>query len=562
MLFQVHGDQASILDLQMQLSTGKRFQKPSEDLASAIKVLAAQRQQEFRQQTEINLRSADDILSASETSLAQAQTILNDVRATAVEAAGNTISDDQRTALLHHVDGALRRLTDLANTRFGDQYIFAGSAVKENPLRLAGNAVQFTANHEQLDTVTDYGSTLAANVTANEAFGVKSSQIVGTVDLDPSVDLDTPLSQLNRGVGIRTGAIRLSSGIESVEVDLTDSHTVGDVIQKINILNLGGRQIEVTLNANSLDVDYADGLGGLLRVEEVGSGATAGDLGINNVATSQNRPVVGSDLNPIMTLTTRLSQLFSGSGLPSGESLRITQAGVNYVVNTNGLNTVEDLINRMERTGARIETSIDPTGRFITVQSTESGSQLSIGENGGNLATMLGLRSMTEDTLVSSLNFGNGIELNDQAGQPDIVLTRNDGTQLRIDLDGVQTIGDVMDRINNNASNFNPATRITASLATTGNGIQLSSTAGALPIAVANAGGSSAAIGLGWTDKDNSTATGATSGANNVIAGRDVATVKVDGVFSSLIQLRQAISDGDSEAVKSVWHSGNSSTID
>jgi|LakMenEpi03Aug12_release.lakeMendotaPanAssembly.Ray.scaffolds.fasta_scaffold00671_44 flagellar hook-associated protein 3 FlgL len=555
MLFQVHGDQASILDLQMQLSTGKRFQKPSEDLASAIKVLAAQRQQEFRQQTEINLRSADDILSASETSLAQAQTILNDVRATAVEAAGNTISDDQRTALLHHVDGALRRLTDLANTRFGDQYIFAGSAVKENPLRLAGNAVQFTANHEQLDTVTDYGSTLAANVTANEAFGVKSSQIVGTVDLDPSVDLDTPLSQLNRGVGIRTGAIRLSSGIESVEVDLTDSHTVGDVIQKINILNLGGRQIEVTLNANSLDVDYADGLGGLLRVEEVGSGATAGDLGINNVATSQNSPVVGSDLNPIMTLTTRLSQLFSGSGLPSGESLRITQAGVNYVVNTNGLNTVEDLINRMERTGARIETSIDPTGRFITVQSTESGSQLSIGENGGNLATMLGLRSMTEDTLVSSLNFGNGIELNDQAGQPDIVLTRNDGTQLRIDLDGVQTIGDVMDRINNNASNFNPATRITASLATTGNGIQLSSTAGALPIAVANAGGSSAAIGLGWTDKDNSTATGATSGANNVIAGRDVATVKVDGVFSSLIQLRQAISDGDSEAVKSVWQS-------
>jgi flagellar hook-associated protein 3 FlgL len=112
-----------------------------------------------------------------------------------------------------------------------------------------------------------------------------------------------------------------------------------------------------------------------------------------------------------------------------------------------------------------------------------------------------------------------------------------------------------MDRINNNASNFNPATRITASLATTGNGIQLSSTAGALPIAVANAGGSSAAIGLGWTDKDNSTATGATSGANNVIAGRDVATVKVDGVFSSLIQLRQAISDGDSEAVKSVWQS-------
>lgn len=555
MLFQVHGDQSSILDLQMQLSTGRRFQKASEDLASAINALAAQRQQEFRQQTEINLRSADDILSASETSLAQAQTILNEVRATAVEAAGNTISDDQRTALLHHVDGALRRLTDLANSRFGDQYLFAGSSVKENPLQIAGNAVQFTANHEQLETIADYGSTLAANVTANEAFGVKSSQIVGTVDLDPSVELDTPLSHLNQGVGVRAGAIRLSSGVESVELDLTGSHTVGDVMQKINSLNLGGRQIEVTLNASSLDVDYADGLGGLLRVEEVGSGAAAGDLGINNVTTSQNSPVIGSDLGPIMTLTTRLSQLFSGSGLAPGASLIITQAGRDYVVNTSGLNTVEELLDRMERTGARIETAIDSTGRFITVQSTESGSQLSIGENGGDLATVLGLRSMTDDTLVSSLNFGNGIEMNDQAGEPDIVLTRNDGTQLRIDLSGVQTLGDVMDRINNNASNFNPSTRITASLAPTGNGIRLTSNVGAQPIEVTNSGGSSAATGLGWTDKNNSTATGVASGASSLINGRDVATVKVEGVFSSLIQLRQAISDSDSEAVKAVWQS-------
>ena len=143
MLTQVHGDQNSILDLQLQLSTGRRLQTASQDPSSTIKVLAAQRQQEFRSQSETNLKSAENILSASEVSLAQAQSLLNEVRAVAVEAAGNTISDDQRTALMHQVDGALKRLVELANSKYSDQHIFAGSSVrKSEPLRLIGNSFQ------------------------------------------------------------------------------------------------------------------------------------------------------------------------------------------------------------------------------------------------------------------------------------------------------------------------------------------------------------------------------------------------------------------------------------
>ena len=87
MLFQVHADQSAIMDLQLQLSTGRRFLTPSQAPSSAIKVLAAQRQQEFRAQTEVNLKSAEGILVASETSLAQAQAILNEMRSVALEAA-------------------------------------------------------------------------------------------------------------------------------------------------------------------------------------------------------------------------------------------------------------------------------------------------------------------------------------------------------------------------------------------------------------------------------------------------------------------------------------------
>jgi len=551
MLFQVHNDQSSILDLQLQLSTGRRLQSTSQDPSATIKVLAAQRQQEFRKQSEANLKSADSILSASEVSLSQAQQLLNEVRGSALEAAGNTISADQRTALLHQVDNALQRLVELANSKYGDQFLFSGSGVRQEPIKLVGNLVQFTANSNQLNTIADFATTLAANITAQEAFGVQSSQIVGRVDLNPSLTLETPLSNLNRGSGIRLSAIRLSNGVESVELDLAGSHNLQDVLDKISAVSLSSRDLSVNLTAHGIDIGFSDGLGGLLKIEEVGSGVTAADLGINNLGTAQNSPVIGTDLDPIMTVTTQLSQLFGGSGISAGSSLRITQGNTNYSVSTNGLQTVQDLLNRIERTGARVRATIHPTGRHLMLQSTESGSTLSIGENGGNLATSLGLRSMTLDTPITSLNFGAGIGLNPLGN--DLIFTRNDGSNFSVDLDGVQTIGDVLNRINNNVDNFGVGRRIFASLEPVGNGIRLSSDIGAQSIAVASAGGSQAATSLGWTSRTQPTANGTNQGASNIISGSDVNQVEVEGVFSTVIRLRQAIHAQDAEGIQSTW---------
>jgi flagellar hook-associated protein 3 FlgL len=551
MLTQVHQDQSSILDLQLQLSTGRRLQTTSQDPSATIKVLAAQRQQEFRRQSETNLKSADGILSASEVSLSQAQQLLNEVRGAAIEAAGNTISPDQRVALMNQVDNALSRLVELANSKYADQDLFSGSGVRQEPLRLVGNVVQFMANSDQLNTIADYATTIAANVTAQEAFGVQSNQIVGRVDLNPSITPETPLSSLNRGNGIRLGAIRLSNGIDSLELDLTGSHNLQDVLDKIGSVSMSGRQLNVSLTNQGINIAYTDGLGGMLKVEEVGSGLTASDLGINNTGTPQSSPVIGTDLDPRLSATTRLTQLFAGSGIPINSSLRITQGNTNYTISTNGLQTVQDFLNRIEQSGARVRATIDPSGRYLAVQSTESGSTLSIGENGGTLATSLGLRSMTLDTPVASLNFGAGIGINPLGD--DLVFTRNDGTRFTVNLDGVQTINDVLNRINNNVDNFQVGRRIFASLETVGNGIRLSSDLGAQSIAVSSAGGSQAATSLGWTSSALPTATGTNQGSSNVIRGTDVNQVEVEGVFSTVIRLRQAINDQNAEGIQSAW---------
>jgi flagellar hook-associated protein 3 FlgL len=552
MLFQVNNDQFALLKLQLQLSTGLRFQRPSENPSSAIKVLSSQRQQEFRKQTEVNLRQSNSTLAVTETNLAQSQSLLNQVRSVAVEAANNTLSSDQRTALLNQVDGVLGRLANIANSKFGDQYIFAGSKVRQDPLVLKNDTVRFSANDEQLNTISDYNTLVTANVTAQEAFGVKSNQVVGTVDLNPAVSRDTPLSILNSGEGVRLGAINISSGIDAVELDLTNSHNLGEVIDQISAVSLGGRELIASLSSNGINIQYADGLGGLLRVDNVASGAAASDLGIANFDFGSASPIIGADLNPSLTLTTPVSMLFGGAGLPVGASFKIHQGTKSYVVNSNSIQTVEDLLNRIERTGASVETSIDPSGRFIAIQSTESGTKFSISENGGDMASSLGIRTLTLDSPLSALNNGNGIYTN-PAGGDDLIISRNDGTTFRVSLAGAQQVRDVLDRINNHASNFSAGTRITASLSNVDNKLVLSSLAGSQPIEVTSAGGSQAATGLGWTSRQSPKALGTTGGLSSEIAGADVSGVEVEGVFTSIIKLRKAIASEDYESMEGIW---------
>jgi flagellar hook-associated protein 3 FlgL len=195
-----------------------------------------------------------------------------------------------------------------------------------------------------------------------------------------------------------------------------------------------------------------------------------------------------------------------------------------------------------------VQASLDSSGRYFSLQSTESGTTLSIGESGGNLATRLGIRTFDLTTPVSRLNFGQGIYSSDIS--QDLVIKRTDGTTMNINLDGVQTVSDVLSRINNHVANFVPSLRVVASLSTNGNGIVLTAPSGANPIEVTSAGGSQSAWGLGLVPLGQSTKTGSTVGANNVINGLDVSGIEVEGTFTTLTRLQDAIRQGDTSSME------------
>ncbi len=541
LVYQINSDQSSISDLQSQLSTGRRIQRPSQDPGAAIRALAAQRQLEFKAQVDTNLKSADTLLTQTETALSEAQAIVTDIRGLAVQAGNNTLSDAERSGATAQLQAAYARLTELGNTKFQDQYIFAGSNVSARPFTSVNDSMRFTGKTDELLTISSSASTLAANVTAEDTFGVRSDFVVGTEDLNPRLSVATRLSLLNRGDGVRGGAIAISNNAETFELDLSGVYNLGEVADAINAKQLGGRTLLATIGASGLEIAFQDGQPGFINVSEVGGGSTAGDLGIATAGNLTTSPIIGKDLDPKTNLNTPILQLLGGAGIAPGESFIIKQGTKSYTISSNGANTVEDLLNIIRRSGAKVEAGLDPTGKHLAIRSTESGTTLTIGENGGNLASRLGLRTLDTDTPLSRLNFGQGVFISDTTD--DLLITRTDGTNLSINLDGALTVNDVINRINNNSTNFNVATRVVASLAANGNGLKLSAPVGAQALSIANVGGSQAASGLGLVARGSTSATGVTTGTNSVIQGDDISGVQVEGVFSSITRLKSAVTN-------------------
>ncbi len=250
---------------------------------------------------------------------------MNDARGLAVEANNNTLSDTERAGLVSQVDAILQRMVTLGNTRFQDRYLLAGGKVDTVPFSLNGSQVQFKGDNLDLLTIADESDFVAHNVVSQTAFGVRSSAVVSTIDLNPGVLPSTRLSDLNSGLGIAKGAIQFSDGTNQVSLDISGTETLQDVRDLISGVSLGGRTLQASLSANGLDIDYADAGGGVLRVTDIGIGTSAKDLGIETSVPIPSLPIQGGDLDPIVRRTTTIAQLQANTGLDLQGGIEIIQ---------------------------------------------------------------------------------------------------------------------------------------------------------------------------------------------------------------------------------------------
>jgi flagellar hook-associated protein 3 FlgL len=231
----------------------------------------------------------------------------------------------------------------------------------------------------------------------------------------------------------------------------------------------------------------------------------------------------------------------------------VTNGDHSQTFDASALETVEDLLNLFNGANLGLAAEINSTRDGIDLRSRLSGADLTIGENGGTLATQLGIRSYQTSTRLDDLNRGVGVPTANDPANNDLLITARDGTQLAINLSTAKTVQDVINLINGNSSNNTGTTQVVARLAATGNGIELvdqsSVTTGDLVVSAVE--GSQAAQYLGFvaSDQSQSSSHATDSDGNYVLQSDDRMTVEADGVFNTLIRLKQALEDNNTEEI-------------
>ncbi|HON67247.1 MAG TPA: flagellar hook-associated protein FlgL, partial [Phycisphaerae bacterium] len=306
---------------QNRIATGNKFVAPSEDPVGSNRAIRLTEILEQQEQILANIRHADSFLAATDSGIGEINDLLGQAYSIASEMVNTTADQSQRKSMAELVRGIINQLVSVGNRTYRGIQLFGGQQTTQPPFTQTTGGVEYRGDTGEMRSRVDYQQTPVFNLNGAELFGMLSGEVAGNVDLNPAVTRDTRLADVAgaAGAGVQRGRIRITLDNPAItfNVDLTRADTVGDVIDAINQaaasagLTTGpGGQFNATLNpaGNGIRLSVA---AGTITVAETGQGVTARDLGL---LANQAAGVVGQDLQPRLTTTTRIDSLFGGAG--------------------------------------------------------------------------------------------------------------------------------------------------------------------------------------------------------------------------------------------------------
>jgi flagellar hook-associated protein 3 FlgL len=147
--------------LQDQIASQKKISRPSDDPVVAMKGMAYRTNLQEVDQYKRNFTEAHNWIDNSDSALDEATQAMQRIRELTVEASNGTLEDSQRKSIADEVSQLQDHLSEIANTKVGNKYIFNGTDTSSKPVNLANN--QFSTNTSPVKIELSKGTYIQVN---------------------------------------------------------------------------------------------------------------------------------------------------------------------------------------------------------------------------------------------------------------------------------------------------------------------------------------------------------------------------------------------------------------
>lgn len=213
---------------QEQMGTGRRINRPSDDPVSVQHMMTLKNAIERTEQYKRNVEEARNFLGVTDHALDEAMRLVRQARTLAVQAANDTIDSDVRANLAEQVKSAIRQLGSIANTAYGNRYVFAGQRTLAPPFEpSAGGGFDYVGGRSasgDADIAVQIGpsDTMVVNTTGDLVFekafaaleGLQANLEGGSSSLISREDLPAFDEALTGLMGVR---VQVGSSVRRLE---------------------------------------------------------------------------------------------------------------------------------------------------------------------------------------------------------------------------------------------------------------------------------------------------------------------------------------------------------
>ncbi|WP_413300370.1 flagellar hook-associated protein FlgL [Bacillus sp. 1P10SD] len=262
LLFNLQRTNKSMDQLQEQVSSGRKINKPSDNPVTAVRSMFYRSSLNEIDQFK---RNADDGLgwmTTTDEALDEVNSVLQRVRELTVQGNNGTNSNTDREAIAQEINQLKEHLGEVANSQIAGKYVFAGTDVTHPPYDNAGK--QFTnTNNEKIELVVGQTNTVQINVKGIDIFNNDGAGGIFKVLSDIVDDFRTP------GTGTSDHLDQLDSQIDNV---IKERSELGARMNRmeLSISRIEGLEVSTTrLLSNEEDVDMAEVITNLKAQENV-----------------------------------------------------------------------------------------------------------------------------------------------------------------------------------------------------------------------------------------------------------------------------------------------------